>query len=512
MYAIVRVFSTALRAFSAVLSGSQPDPVPAGGRVVGRGEVDLEVADLAARLPQRELLGVDDALRLIGVRALERQAGEDRERVARHAAGAALLVTAAGDGRDRDGACDGQQGFGGRSSQGEGGERRKGAILAGARHRGCGRPTYIAPHEDRSPDRGRRLPRAERRDPRGDAQGARRRVTRWSGCGVATPGLAERSYVPLDMRVVSGILPLGGTILSTSSYDPFRARGRRAARCARPSSEDGFDAIVAIGGEHTMSITRRLHESTGCRWSACPRRSTTTSPAPTSRSASTPRCRSPRDAIDRLHTTAAVARPRDGDRGDGPQHRLDRGLQRHRRRRRRDRDPRAGADRRGDRRLDQRAPPARQELLDRGRRRGRRAGLRVRREAPGPRLARRPTSTAIRASAASARRSAARSRQRTGFETRVTTLGHVQRGGTPTATDRVLATRYGVKAAELAMAGRVRPDGRAARDRDDERPARRGRGRQAGRPRLPAVGEHLLRVGLTAREGTRGPAKRHTPG
>jgi 6-phosphofructokinase len=43
---------------------------------------------------------------------------------------------------------------------------------------------------------------------------------------------------------------------------------------------------------------------------------------------------------------------------------------------------------------------------------------------------------------------------RTGFETRVTTLGHVQRGGTPTATDRVLATRYGVKAAELVHAGR----------------------------------------------------------
>ena len=38
---------------------------------------------------------------------------------------------------------------------------------------------------------------------------------------------------------------------------------------------------------------------------------------------------------------------------------------------------------------------------------------------------------------------------RTGFETRVTVLGHVQRGGTPTARDRVLATRYGLKAAEL---------------------------------------------------------------
>jgi 6-phosphofructokinase 1 len=35
---------------------------------------------------------------------------------------------------------------------------------------------------------------------------------------------------------------------------------------------------------------------------------------------------------------------------------------------------------------------------------------------------------------------------RTGFETRVTTLGHVQRGGTPTAFDRVLATRFGVAA------------------------------------------------------------------
>jgi 6-phosphofructokinase 1 len=38
---------------------------------------------------------------------------------------------------------------------------------------------------------------------------------------------------------------------------------------------------------------------------------------------------------------------------------------------------------------------------------------------------------------------------RTGFETRVTVLGHVQRGGTPTARDRVLATRYGLRAAQL---------------------------------------------------------------
>ena len=44
--------------------------------------------------------------------------------------------------------------------------------------------------------------------------------------------------------------------------------------------------------------------------------------------------------------------------------------------------------------------------------------------------------------------------KRTGFETRVTILGHVQRGGTPTAYDRVLATRFGVSAVQAAHEGR----------------------------------------------------------
>lgn len=38
---------------------------------------------------------------------------------------------------------------------------------------------------------------------------------------------------------------------------------------------------------------------------------------------------------------------------------------------------------------------------------------------------------------------------RTGFETRVTVLGHIQRGGSPTAFDRILGTRFGVRAVEL---------------------------------------------------------------
>jgi 6-phosphofructokinase 1 len=45
---------------------------------------------------------------------------------------------------------------------------------------------------------------------------------------------------------------------------------------------------------------------------------------------------------------------------------------------------------------------------------------------------------------------AAEVEKRTGLETRVTVLGHLQRGGTPTAFDRVLATRFGREAATLA--------------------------------------------------------------
>ena len=42
---------------------------------------------------------------------------------------------------------------------------------------------------------------------------------------------------------------------------------------------------------------------------------------------------------------------------------------------------------------------------------------------------------------------------RTGYETRVTVLGHIQRGGSPTARDRILATRFGLKAADLVDEG-----------------------------------------------------------
>jgi ATP-dependent phosphofructokinase / diphosphate-dependent phosphofructokinase len=49
---------------------------------------------------------------------------------------------------------------------------------------------------------------------------------------------------------------------------------------------------------------------------------------------------------------------------------------------------------------------------------------------------------------------AARLEELTGFEARVTVLGHIQRGGTPSAADRVLGSRLGIAAADLAATGR----------------------------------------------------------
>ena len=56
---------------------------------------------------------------------------------------------------------------------------------------------------------------------------------------------------------------------------------------------------------------------------------------------------------------------------------------------------------------------------------------------------------------------------RTGFEARATVLGHIQRGGTPTAFDRVLATRLGLAAMDGANAGQwgTMPALRGTRDR-----------------------------------------------
>ncbi len=86
--------------------------------------------------------------------------------------------------------------------------------------------------------------------------------------------------------------------------------------------------------------------------------------------------------------------------------------------------------------------------------------------------------------------------ERTGFESRVTVLGHVQRGGSPTPRDRVLATRYGLKAADLVEEGSF---GTMAALQGDDIVARPSRTRWRAQDRAAAVvrgRESLLRLVL----------------
>jgi 6-phosphofructokinase 1 len=75
-------------------------------------------------------------------------------------------------------------------------------------------------------------------------------------------GLAEGELGSLDTRRLSGILHLGGTILRTSSFDP-RQEEDGAERIKETLSAKELDAVIAIGGEHTMEITRELYERHG---------------------------------------------------------------------------------------------------------------------------------------------------------------------------------------------------------------------------------------------------------
>jgi len=78
-------------------------------------------------------------------------------------------------------------------------------------------------------------------------------------------GLIEGKTVALDYRSVSGILTRGGTILGASNKaNPFASHEHGgadvSAQCVKHCETMGLDAVVAIGGDGTMSIAHRLQE------------------------------------------------------------------------------------------------------------------------------------------------------------------------------------------------------------------------------------------------------------
>jgi len=260
-------------------------------------------------------------------------------------------------------------------------------------------------------------------------------------------GVLDNEYEELTIESTRGILHRGGTILGTSRTNPFKQdEGPRRARETMRSLN--LDGLIAIGGEDTLGAANRLHED-GAPVLGVPKTidndlngTDVTFGFDTALQVAT-------EAIDRLHTTAEshhrilVVEVMGREAGWIALY--------------------SGVAGGADVILVPERPFDVEEVC----------GLLRRRKSRG-----RSFSIVVVAEGASAKEGQiveaadeldeyghprlggighwleSEIESRTGFETRATVLGHVQRGGTPTASDRVLATRLGLAAIDAADDGR----------------------------------------------------------
>src|SRR5207249_3800805 len=71
--------------------------------------------------------------------------------------------------------------------------------------------------------------------------------------------LLENKSMPLDLSSVGGILPRGGTILRTSRTNPAK-KADGLDKCIAALKKHDLDALIAIGGDDTLSVAQKLHE------------------------------------------------------------------------------------------------------------------------------------------------------------------------------------------------------------------------------------------------------------
>ncbi len=255
-------------------------------------------------------------------------------------------------------------------------------------------------------------------------------------------GLVEGKVIPLDLSFISGILPRGGTVLGTSRTNPFKIEDG-VGKIFSQMEKFEMDAVIAVGGEDTLGVARRLHEK-GLKCVGVPKTidndisgTSYTVGFDTAISIVT-------EALDRLHTTAEA------------HHRvmvvevmgrhagwiaLEGGM--------------AGG---ADIILIPEFPFDLDEIctqIFRRRERGKLFSIVVVAEGAKPKDSDQILQSEERDAFGHVRLGGIGNvlsreiEKRTGIETRVTVLGHVQRGGTPTAFDRYLATRLGVAAIDL---------------------------------------------------------------
>jgi ATP-dependent phosphofructokinase / diphosphate-dependent phosphofructokinase len=115
-------------------------------------------------------------------------------------------------------------------------------------------------------------------------------------------GPLEGIVMPLGIPQVRGILPRGGTILGSSRTNPFKVEGG-VERIIATLSEQGIDALIAIGGEDTLGVARRLYDD-GVRVIGVPKTIDNDLAATDYTFGFDTAVNIAMEAIDRLHTTA----------------------------------------------------------------------------------------------------------------------------------------------------------------------------------------------------------------
>jgi 6-phosphofructokinase 1 len=261
-------------------------------------------------------------------------------------------------------------------------------------------------------------------------------------------GPLEDEWDELTVESTAGILPRGGTILRTSRTNPFKREG--GPQIVRDRLDAlGLGGLIAIGGEDTLGAAARLHDEEGLPVLGVPKTIDNDLGATDMTFGFDTAVHVATEAIDRLHTTAEshnrilVVEVMGRHAGWIALHS---GL--------------AGG---ADAILVPERPFDVEQVCDLIRRRhsrGRYFSIVVVAEGAIPAEGTMETLEGDTDEFGHERlggigqRLSLEIEERTGFETRVTVLGHVQRGGTPTPYDRVLATRLGVAASDAAQEGR----------------------------------------------------------
>ena len=258
-------------------------------------------------------------------------------------------------------------------------------------------------------------------------------------------GLVENDTMLLDIDTVSGILPKGGTILGTSRTNPYKKEGE-LQKVKDNFKKIGLDALVAIGGEDTLGVASKLVKDGLTNIVGVPKTIDNDLSATDYTFGFDTALNVAMECVDRLHTTAEshhriiVAEVMGRHAGWIA---IEAGI--------------AGG---ADMILIPEIPIDLDEVcsvIKKRHERGKTFSIIVVSEGAqfkdGSMVTQEQKLDAfghVRLGGIG-EELAAQIEKRTGFETRVSVLGHIQRGGSPTAFDRVLGTRFGVKAVELII-------------------------------------------------------------